>query len=124
MILRHLMMTIATTIVLLHSIIPHSHHSELTHEEHHRQHENASSILDFISLAFHLDHEDGQLEEFVQGNDIDIDQLFPVSTFTATIQLEIVVWPQDLILYNSLDVIYTDRSILSSKGLRAPPSLS
>lgn len=123
MILRHTVLFIATSLVLLHSIIPHSHHSELTEEENLKQHETASSIIDYLSLAFHLDHEDGQLEDFIPGNDVDPVQLEPyiLSNFSVGVTLEVT---ERELLLTSYDHFYHDRSSLTSSGLRAPPYLS
>lgn len=55
---------LAGAILLMHSILPHEHHSELDENQHVEDHETASSLLDYIKLAFHLDPGQNHLEEF------------------------------------------------------------
>lgn len=57
-------MILAGVILLLHSFLPHNHHNEISEEEHLEVHEEASSILDYILLAFHNNPGKNHLEEF------------------------------------------------------------
>lgn len=57
-------MFVAVAILLLHSFLPHSHHDELSEEEHIEVHEEAVTLLDFIRLAFHIDPGKNHLEDF------------------------------------------------------------
>lgn len=124
MLARNMMLFIATTIVLLHSIIPHSHHSELSAEQHLQEHENASSILDYLSLAFHLDHEDGQFEDFTPGQYSTPQHLQPFLNSPQVLAIEIQTIAAGSRTWTSLEPVFVDRSAANSSGLRAPPTLS
>ena len=63
-VIRNISVFVAGIILLLHTLLPHEHHSELNEKEHFEQHESASSLLDFIKLAFHMDQGDGHLEKY------------------------------------------------------------
>ena len=39
--------------IILHSIIPHKHHNEMSCEENFNIHSNANDIIDYLSLIFH-----------------------------------------------------------------------
>lgn len=55
---------ISVSVLLLHNLTPHMHHSELSDEEHSLQHEEASSWFDWLMLGFHDDLGGGHLECF------------------------------------------------------------
>lgn len=57
-------MILAGVILLLHSFLPHNHHNEISEEEHLEVHEEASSVIDYILLAFHNNPGKNHLEEF------------------------------------------------------------
>ncbi|MFY0652279.1 MAG: hypothetical protein JXQ96_09615 [Cyclobacteriaceae bacterium] len=62
--IRKISLILAGAILLLHTVLPHEHHSELDEAEHVTQHETATGWLDFIMLAFHLDQGEGHLEKY------------------------------------------------------------
>jgi hypothetical protein len=64
-------MYLAAIIVLLHSFIPHHHHSELKSLDHLEEHKSANSIVDLLALAFHFEQHDGQLEKYDAGNEFE-----------------------------------------------------
>jgi len=76
----------AVLILLIHSIVPHQHHAELTDAEHSEQHTEASSFFDYIALSFHFDHPDGQLEEFTtaQTDANEVDQLTQIAEIPSS----------------------------------------
>lgn len=43
----------AVGVLLLHLLIPHKHHQEMTYEEHNGSHENAKGIIGLLGLTFH-----------------------------------------------------------------------
>lgn len=116
----------ALLIVLLHSFIPHKHHSEFSFTEHESVHQEASNIIDFLSLAFHVDHGEKHLEEFtVAGADVhSIDTEFQIP----------VAFDQSFIsgtpVFNEKQVGFTSEPSVSNllltceHSLRGPPSLS
>ena len=65
--IRNISILLAGVILLLHTVLPHEHHSELNQEEHLAQHESAEGLLDFIKLTFHMDQGEDHLEKY-QGS--------------------------------------------------------
>ena len=68
-ILGNIWLLLAGTLFLLHTLVPHEHHAELSEEDHIGQHESARSLLDFLQLAFHLDQGKGHLEEYQNADE-------------------------------------------------------
>lgn len=62
--IRKISIILAGSILLMHSILPHEHHSELDVNQHVEEHETATSLLDFIKLAFHVDLGQDHLESY------------------------------------------------------------
>lgn len=60
---------------MLHSIIPHQHHSEISIVEDEHEHKSAEGFLDLLSLALHTDQGDGHLENFTTGDQLELDEL-------------------------------------------------
>ena len=60
---------LAISIIIAHGTIPHTHHSEVSEGEHILAHQQAETIFDYVSLVFHIEQQDGALEQFVQDND-------------------------------------------------------
>jgi hypothetical protein len=54
--LRHMMMYMAGAVIVLHSVLPHSHASDISAEEHALVHEETDGVLGLIQLLLH-DHE-------------------------------------------------------------------
>lgn len=87
---------VSVSILLAHNMTPHLHHAELSEEEHTRQHEEASSLLDWLMLGFHDDLGGGHLECFSHVKKIQLtpkwscaiplDFLIPNAFFTLLIQ--------------------------------------
>ena len=61
---KKISLILAGVILLLHSVLPHEHHSELNPEEHLAQHQAAKGLLDFIKLSFHIDQGEDHLEKY------------------------------------------------------------
>ena len=112
-------------IVAIHAIVPHTHHSDLSGDEHTIQHQEASSVFDYIILAFHNEQQGGELEEFVNG---DSDELFEGSnmqTITILYALFIPSAEQKIkISYIVNDIPIRDNLFTTSYTLRGPPSKS
>ncbi len=62
--IRKISLFLAGSILLLHTVLPHEHHSELSGKEHCEQHETAANLVDFIKLVFHMDQGEGHLEKY------------------------------------------------------------
>ncbi len=61
---RKISIILAGSILLMHSILPHEHHSELDENQHIEAHETANSLIDYIKLAFHIDLGQDHLESY------------------------------------------------------------
>ena len=55
-------------ILMLHTVMPHQHHGEVSNEIHNFEHDSADSILDFIQLAFHFNPSENHLEDYQKSN--------------------------------------------------------
>ena len=68
--LSKLSVVIAVSFLMLHTLLPHRHHSDLSSVEHIVEHESANSLMDYLKLALHLDQGKGHLENYkvVDGN--------------------------------------------------------
>lgn len=62
--IRKISIILAGSILLMHSVLPHEHHSELNENQHVEAHDTATSLLDFIKLAFHVDLGQDHLESY------------------------------------------------------------
>ncbi|MEQ8711839.1 MAG: hypothetical protein RIC80_02420 [Cyclobacteriaceae bacterium] len=60
----NILVMIAGVLLLFHSMLPHAHHSELNEEQHFQEHEMASSLFDYLQLAFHFDPGQNHLEDY------------------------------------------------------------
>ncbi len=61
-------MFLAISILLMHSTMPHEHHSELSAQEHAIEHSQAETLIDLLQLAFHLSPSENHLEDFQKAN--------------------------------------------------------
>ena len=121
---RSFSLFVATIIVLLHSIVAHSHESDLSESAHISEHQEASSILEFIALGFHGDHLDGQLEFFTGSSEISIerqDLIHFSPNFCAVLTVQ--GWGREIELSSSVDFIVRDNLQPRTSSLRGPPSL-
>ncbi len=120
------MQSFAILVLLIHSIVPHQHHAELSDTEHQKQHVEASSILDYIALSFHFDHPDGQLEEYTvaQGDVHEVDQFTQIGDLPGAVVD--VVFHVEAESENQFYAYQTERQNVSAiaHSLRGPPSLS
>jgi hypothetical protein len=79
---RHMMMYMAGAVIVLHSVLPHSHSSELSAEEHVLVHEESEGVLGLIELLLH-DYE--QLAETFVTRESAVE--FSLPTFVAVVPL-------------------------------------
>ena len=116
----------ALLIVFLHSFIPHKHHSEFSFTEHEKTHQEASDLLDFLSLAFHVDYGEKHLEEFTSAEAgiqlSDTEFQLPL-TIDQCFQLSIAVFDKMHVGFASEPFI-ANLLLTSKHHLRGPPSLS
>lgn len=122
--IRSISLFAAFAIVMVHSMVPHQHRDELSFAEHEAQHEEASGLIDYLSLAFHLEHGEGQLEEFNSVQHVQLEELSilhaefinsETTCFTEERSTERFTDHKEIIPISS----YEERNCL-----RGPPSLS
>lgn len=74
----------ATTILLLHALVPHDHHT--SKEISFIEKSQPADLFEQIALAFHLSQTDGQLEDFsVENSSVDIDQQQLIAVLSVTV---------------------------------------
>ncbi len=121
---RWISVYMATAIVLLHSFIPHTHHSEVSITEDIRQHKDASSLLDYLALGFHMEHGDGQLCEFVSFDEVEVPAFQPLllpEGLKAVFEPEFIPDTPQPVVRNAVRIV---QSCLPTTGLRGPPAIS
>lgn len=105
----------------MHSVMAHQHHSELDYNEHIEAHESATSFLDFIKLAFHVDLGEDHLEDYevVQQAELNFD-LFVTTVLDISFDLENTTsGSQQLFVFQEkLHSQYLSRHL----SLRGPPT--
>lgn len=116
----------ALLIVLLHSFIPHKHHSDLSSFENEQIHAEATGILDYLSLAFHFDTGGEQLEEYtVADSDVDeglqLMEFIPVAVvnFNPVLPIE-----EERVKFKNKHDDNQGRLAVQKNSLRGPPAIS
>ena len=64
-----ILVTIAGILLLLHTLFPHAHHGQLNGEQQLIEQSTASTLYDFLQLAFHFNPGEHHLEEFQPSDD-------------------------------------------------------
>ncbi len=69
-VLGKIFMFLAVCILMLHTVIPHDHHEDMSEftRTHVIEHESATSWFDYINLAFHFSPAKNHLEDFEKSN--------------------------------------------------------
>lgn len=122
--IRHAMLFVAGVILVLHVVLPHSHVSELSFEEHTTLHAETDGVLGWIELLLH-EHE--QFAERFVTNKSSSELIFPalvvlvplLAIFTELVQLDdtvATVAPSDHNEFRLAQLGY-----VSSWGVRPPP---
>lgn len=120
---RKISLLIAVTVILLHSTIPHIHHSDMGEEEHSISHHSAINILDYIALVLHndLSTDDGYLV-LEQQNLLDLSN-FSLLSFTSITSSILEIISTDETIHSSDYILkHYPKHNLSFIGLRAPPT--
>lgn len=121
--IRNISILLAGAILMLHTVLPHEHHSELKATEHEVQHETAHSLLDFLKLAFHMDQGEGHLEDYKTSSTV-------YFHFDAVVSAVIVPSFEPVLSYSLSTPQYTTqtkippRYFCSSLRFRGPPQLA
>ena len=119
----NIIVIVAGAILLLHSLLPHAHHSQLNDEQHLEEQQSASSIFDYIQLAFHFDQGENHLEEYqTSGDDISFFSPFLVAVIEWSIVIPIVEDPNRYYGPDQSDLRV--RHPYSHLSFRGPPQLS
>jgi hypothetical protein len=109
--IRTLALLTATTILLLHALVPHDHHT--SKEISFIEKSQPTDLFEQIALGFHLSQTDGQLEDFSVENasvDVDQQQLMAVLSVTvfgiraADLQPAQLIFPEQNTSFKSLNV--------------------
>lgn len=119
--LRNSLFTIATTILMLHAFVAHSHHVD-KNENHHTAKE-INGFIDLFEFVFHYAHADGELENYsnVETNLIAIDNEY------CLISIVHFAFKQPTV--NSLILTERDTFFISTQDLlevlsrRGPPTI-
>jgi hypothetical protein len=121
--LRHMMMYMAGAVIVLHSVLPHSHASDLSAEEHVLVHEESEGVLGLIQLLLH-DYE--QLAETFITRDAPVE--FALPEFFALVPL--VALFADILLLEDVaqelplpidDMRLAQLGHVNAWGVRPPP---
>lgn len=118
--LKNIFLLLAGCLLLLHSFIPHQHHSELSEEEHIEQHEEADDLFEFLQLVFHIDFGEDHLEKFKTSSfHFDLADLPDTQQilYTPYLILEREFLPFQNTSFSSIEEKYIQK-------FRGPPSLS
>lgn len=125
--MRYLLMYVAATLMLAHSLVPHFHVQQNSSETHVEQHEDASSLLDYLTLAFHHEQYDGQLEIYVASDatevNFDLDQSIITSDFdfvspNTTSSTEVPAKK-----YGDHSLFASSEAAIQTYSLRGPPNI-
>jgi hypothetical protein len=82
--IRTIALLTATTVLLLHALIPHDHHT--SKEISFLEKSQPSDLFEQIALGFHLSQTDGHLEDFsVENASIDVDQQQLLAVLSVTV---------------------------------------
>lgn len=121
--LRHMMMYMAGAVIVLHSVLPHRHSSELSAQEHAVIHEEAEGVLGLIQLLLH-DYE--QLAETFVTREAAVE--FSIPAFVALVPL--VALCTDIRLLDEVaqelplpidDMLLAQLGHVCAWGVRPPP---
>lgn len=61
--LQQVLLLLSSALLLLHSFVPHEHHSDMDSTTHQQEHREANSWLELLRLAFHADLAPNHLQD-------------------------------------------------------------
>lgn len=112
-------------IILLHSMIAHGHHAEISANQHVQQHQNADNFIDFILLGFHVDQGDGHLKDMTSGDSLDVNHDDLISCIAiAAVHFNLVQFNSNKEFVIEKNWLLPDSILTSSISLRGPPAQS
>jgi len=122
-IVRNILFLNVVIVILLHAVIPHKHHGEMTFDEHQLTHQNANTVFKIIGLVFQegasTSLDNYVLAEQIVPNKTDITLTSPFAYST----LETMEWP--IQIGTKAETVYNVNPPkplnLQPHGLRGPP---
>jgi hypothetical protein len=137
---KNIFLYLAASIVMLHNIMPHQHHTEMSMTEDLREH-NSTTLTDWLRTIFHEDLGDAHHLEniIVSSHDLDYDtaswldddfspqpcftfDFIPSFTLCYPYQTNLNSKPQKQRIRHSYLFSYYNTYLLGAAALRAPPS--
>ncbi len=120
--IRKILFISVTLLILLHTLIPHRHHSEMSYTEDIIAHNKADDIFDFLSLAFHQDSSvyiinSVSNEYFIEKNQLDLFTFLNTPIFTRS-----YFYSKKTPIFHNSNLKKTTLTV-ALNGLRAPPYL-
>jgi hypothetical protein len=129
-ILQYIAIYLAKFIIVLHAIVPHLHHHEVSNEKHAEIHQTSTENKSFsLNFIFHELTHDGQMEEVELSQSIDFTDptvVFTVSYFNnfifPVIKTDLLVRSRINTHFDkSIEGIQLSKGYSTSWGFRAPP---
>ncbi len=115
--IRYISLVLSVSFLLLHTLLPHTHHDQFTNnEEHVTAHSSAQNFLDYLKLAFHTNLGVNHLEEYQKAFDVDLSPLQSIEL----LQTIVFVQMNDKSLTPFTTVI-SEKHPLQAHRLRGPP---
>ncbi|MFT4739085.1 MAG: hypothetical protein ACI8QD_000453 [Cyclobacteriaceae bacterium] len=121
--MRNISFILAGTILLMHSVLPHHHHGDLNENQNVNAHETASSLLDFVKLAFHVDLGQDHLESYnvAQYEQVSFDILsVAINDFLFEASITEISFPKRFPFQENLHARFLSHHL----SVRGPPQLS
>lgn len=122
--IRYIMFLEAVIVILLHALIPHVHHGEITFEAHVKAHAKAHTIFEILELKFHkhlsVDLTNYTLAQSVALKKVPINKGVPSYSFTNQYSTQVLK-----LYFHTWTFRYIALSKelhLESSGLRGPPA--
>ena len=120
---RNILLAQVVGIIILHSLIPHQHHGEMTFEEHDASHETAKDIADSFGLIFQNGF-NYNFKYFIHTNEISLEKTGP-NELTFLTGIILPNWedfsPSPGQYLVSINQIVFTVLFPPANGLRAPP---
>ena len=121
--LRKILLFNVVVVIILHALISHKHHGEMTDEEHNITHNNANGIIDIIGLGFHHGSSNN-LDNYIISeqnslNKLDFNEL---DFFAGIFSIDFKLFPANESPTATIrPYIIFNVFIINSHGLRGPP---
>ncbi|PKP42759.1 MAG: hypothetical protein CVT95_12410 [Bacteroidetes bacterium HGW-Bacteroidetes-12] len=117
---------LATIIVLMHSVVPHIHHSIHSAQEHQFMQENETAgFIDLLAVIFHDFTDEGQMEDIIVKSHDDFNFFTPhidlihYATYSLTLNELTPILIRSISIYEQHFPVHSGTN--SSWGIRPPP---